>query len=318
METNIRHISKLETPFWCFNGHIHTIGRSFSRPEAPLSRKRIEISTPDDDFLELDCAIHPDAEVLITLFHGLEGSSRRYYIVELMSHLFERNFSVIAVNFRSCGSKMNARPCFYHSGATGDYTTVFRWIQDQYPDQSIGAVGFSLGANALLKSLAEQGDQHPAEVAVTVSTPFDLQAGSLSLSQGFNKVYEYYFLQTLRKKLTTKREMYPQLPTFEGHTLFEFDDTVTAPVHGFKDAKDYYRQCSSRQFIPGVSKPTLIIHSRQDPICPIESFPIDTVKDNPLLDYIITDEGGHVGFWSQSGGWLNKTIGNYFASKLLI
>jgi predicted alpha/beta-fold hydrolase len=318
METNIQHISKFKTPFWCVNGHLHTISRSFSSPKAPSVRERIEIATPDDDFLELDCAIHPKSDALITLFHGLEGSSRRYYIVELMAHLWESGFSVVAVNFRGCGSKMNLQPRFYHSGATDDYTTVFRWIQDQYPNQAIGAVGFSLGANALLKSLAEQGSQHPAEAAVAVSTPYNLQAGSMLLSSGFNKLYEYYFLRTLQQKLAAKREMYPQLPRFEGDTLFEFDNTVTAPLHGFQDAEDYYRQCSSKQFIPEIAKSTLLVHSRQDPICPITSFPLRDVQNNPLLDYVITEEGGHVGFWSRPEGWLNQTIGNYFNKKLLV
>ncbi|MCW9708693.1 YheT family hydrolase [Fodinibius salsisoli] len=317
METNIRNISKFQAPSWCFNGHLHTIGCSFNGNTTLPDLKRIEIPTPDDDFLELDCAVRPDSQALITLFHGLEGSSRRYYMVQLMEQLLGLKMSVVAVNFRSCGSKMNNKPRFYHSGATDDYITVFRWIQERHPNQRIGAVGFSLGANALIKSLAEKGSRHPAEAAVAVSTPYDLQAGSILLSQGFNKIYEHYFLRTLRRKLSTKRKSYPGLPTFNGRTLFEFDDKVTAPIHGFDGAEDYYNQCSSRQFIPEVAKPTLLIHSRQDPICPIDSFPVDDVRNNPSMDYIITDEGGHVGFWSKPKGWLNGTIGNYFARKLL-
>lgn len=317
METNLGNISKFQGPYWCFNGHLHTISRSLIGNTNPPELERIEIPTPDQDFLELDCAVRPGHQAIIVLFHGLEGSSRRYYIVELMKHLLGRKMSVVAVNFRSCGSRMNNRPRFYHSGATDDYTTVFRWIQQKYPDYSIGAAGFSLGANALLKSLAEKDHRHPAKAAVAVSTPYDLQKGSRLLSQGFNKVYEHYFLRTLRHKLSIKQQSYPGLPTFHGHTLFEFDDQVTAPIHGFDGAEDYYSRCSSGQFIPGISTPTLLLHSRQDPICPITSFPADTAQANPYIDYIITGEGGHVGFWSKPGGWLNQMIGNYFCEKLL-
>lgn len=140
MKTNLRHVPPFIAPRWCFNGHIHTIARSLFGDTSQPAVDRIEISTPDNDFLELDCVIQPESNAVIVLFHGLEGSSKRYYIVELMNVLIREGFSVIAVNFRGCGSRMNNRPRFYHSGETKDYNTVFRWIRKNHPDKKIGAV----------------------------------------------------------------------------------------------------------------------------------------------------------------------------------
>ncbi|NGP89142.1 YheT family hydrolase [Fodinibius halophilus] len=315
MQTTLDNLFSFPSTVWACNGHIHTIARSLLGDTTIPRVERVEITTPDDDFLEIDCAINKESNSIIVLFHGLEGSSRRYYIVELMKELIEEQHSVVAVNFRSCGHKMNRRPRFYHSGETDDYKTVFSWLQKRYPDKQIGAVGFSLGGNALVKSLGEMGNSHPADVAVAVSVPYDLRLGSLLLSKGFHRIYEYRFLQTLQKKLATKRTAYPDLPEFNGATLYDFDDQVTAPVHGFNDADDYYKRCSGRRFIHDIQTPTLLIHSREDPLCPIEAMPIDKINDNGFTDYIITDRGGHVGFWSNPRGWLNYAIRTFISRK---
>ncbi|MDZ7716221.1 MAG: alpha/beta fold hydrolase [Balneolaceae bacterium] len=314
METNLTDISSFETPFWCFNGHVHTIARSFFGDSNKPLCQRIEIPTPDGDFLELDVINQKNKQPVIALFHGLEGSTDRYYIIEMMKELSARNYSVVAVNFRGCGSRLNNKMRFYHSGETQDYSTVFNWIAKTFPTQKRGAVGFSLGGNALLKFLAEQ-HEHKPDAAVAVSVPYNLKRGCLAISQGFNRIYEYRFMRTLRKKLNDKRECFPQLPTYSGSTLYRFDDEVTAPVHGFDDAEDYYAQCSSKKFIPFINVPSLLIHSRQDPLCPVDEMPVKKIKENSLTDYIITEEGGHVGFWSSPRGWLNQTIMNYFLNK---
>lgn len=316
MVTNLKHIPSLTTPQWAFNGHIHTIFRSlFGNSDFP-NVKRVEIPTPDGDFLELDCSLTPGSKAVVVLFHGLEGSSKRYYMVELMKELTEYDYSVVAVNFRSCGSKMNKKPRFYHAGETGDYNTVFDWVRKQYPDKSIGAVGFSLGGNALLKSLAENTETHPVDAAAAISVPYDQRLGAIRLSKGFHRVYEYQFLLTLQKKLEHKREQFSHLPEFSGSTIFEFDDQVTAPIHGFEGAEDYYKQCSGRRFVDKIQTPTLLLHSKDDPLCPIQTMPVAKVFENPHTDYIITEKGGHVGFWSKSRGWLNYVIRSYLDDKM--
>jgi predicted alpha/beta-fold hydrolase len=233
-----------------------------------------------------------------------------------MKMLLANNLSVVAVNFRSCGSRLNNQPRFYHSGETSDYQTIFSWIRKNYPDKKMGAVGFSLGGNALIKYLAEQNDSSPLDAAVAISVPYDLRLGSILLSKGFHRVYEYRFLKTLKEKLQKKRCRYPDLPNFSGSTLYDFDDQVTAPLHGFADAEAYYGQCSARNFLPEIKTNTLLIHSREDPLCPIESMPVAKLNDNPFTDYIITQQGGHVGFWSKPRGWLNFIIQNYLSSNI--
>jgi predicted alpha/beta-fold hydrolase len=237
-------------------------------------------------------------------------------MVELMKTLLRNGFSVVGVNFRSCGSRMNNQPRFYHSGETSDYHTVFHWINENYPNQKMGAVGFSLGANALIKYLSEYQDNHPLDTAVGVSVPYDLRLGSILLSKGFHRVYEYRFLRTLTKKLDIKRQQFPDLPTFSGSTIYEFDDQVTAVIHGFDGAEDYYEQCSARRFVDNITTDTLLIHSREDPLCPIEAMPIAKINQNEWTDYIITNKGGHVGFRSKPGGWLNYVIENYLSSNV--
>ncbi len=180
----------------------------------------------------------------------------------------------------------------------------------------MGAVGFSLGGNALLKSMGEEGQKHPLDAAVAVSVPYDLKAGSQTINQGFNKVYERRFLNSLTTKLTKKRRIFPDLPTFTGSTLYDFDDQVTGPIHGFSGADDYYTQCSSDQFVKAINTPTLLIHSRQDPICRIENMPVDIIKENKTLDHIITENGGHVGFWSRPRRWLDRSITDFLRKKL--
>lgn len=154
------------------------------------------------------------------------------------------------------------------------------------------------------------------EAAVAVSVPYDLQLGALLLSRRFHRIYEYRFLRTLRKKLNLKRQTFPNLPTFSGSSIYEFDDQVTSAIHGFKDADDYYEQCSGRRFVEHIKTDTLLIHSRQDPLCPIEAMPIAKINQNKFTDYIITEEGGHVGFWSKPRGWLNFVIENYLSSNI--
>ena len=316
LTSSLPQIPAFRSPSWCYNGHVHTIACSFLGGVHPPYQERVEITTPDNDFLEIDVAVIDNEHPVIALFHGLEGSSERYYMTELAADLLETGYSVAALNFRSCGSRLNRQPRFYHSGETKDYATFFRWIQETFTSKKIGAVGFSLGANALLKSLGEEMESHPADAAVAVSVPYDLRLGSVNLSQGFNRIYDYRFLRTLRRKLDEKRQQYPELPRFNGSTLYEFDDQVTSIVHGFAGAEDYYARCSSRKFIADIRKPALMIHSDEDPLCPIAGMPLDKIKENPFLDYIITDEGGHVGFRSEPEGWLNYVIIEYLQKIL--
>lgn len=303
-----------KSAWWAFNTHVHTIVPSVFSRAKPIACQRIEIETPDDDFLELDVLPASDTAPVVALFHGLEGSSRRFYIRNLMYDLQAAGLSSVALNFRGCGSRLNRQRRFYHSGETGDYHLFFDWISSNFPTNPIYAVGFSLGGNALIKSLGELGNTHPVQKAVAVSPPYDLKQGSYNLQKGINRVYELRFLKSLVKKLEQKRLLYPDLPTFSGSTLFEFDDQITAKLHGFVSAEEYYYTCSSRLFLKDVQRPLLLIHSKQDTLTPLEYAPMNTIRQNDVIEPLFTDRGGHVGFISSPPNWLNRTIVDWLKS----
>lgn len=316
MKTSLRNIPPVNAPRWCFNGHIHTIARSlFGNSQKPPC-ERLEISTPDDDFLDLDVYRSNTDRGAVALFHGLEGSTDRYYMAELMQVLYLNGYSFAGVNFRSCGSRLNKKRRFYHSGETDDYRTVFRWMRSYFSNEPLAAVGFSLGGNALLKYLGEEGTRHPVEAAAAVSVPYDLEAGSRAITNGFNRIYDFRFIRTLKKKLVQKKKTYPDLPEFTGTTLYDFDEQVTSRIHGYENALDYYQKCSSNQYLPDITVPTLLIHSQDDPLCPVDMFPAEIAAENEHIDYILTGEGGHVGFQSRKGKWLNRVITEYLSQKI--
>ncbi|MDZ7806147.1 MAG: alpha/beta fold hydrolase [Gracilimonas sp.] len=225
----------------------HHCGFSVYKVSEP-PHQRIEIATPDEDFLEIDVCEFPTDKPVVALFHGLEGSTDRHYIANLMGELKEAGFPSVALNFRGCGSRLNEQPRFYHSGATDDYRTLFNWIRERFPDKEIYAVGYSLGANALVKYLGEEGSQSLVKRAVAVSPPYDLKEGSLRMQMGINKFYEKRFLITLADKLEMKREKYPDMPIYNGSSIYEFDDQVTAALHGFAGADDYSLSAQARHF----------------------------------------------------------------------
>lgn len=307
-------LPEFRSRWWAWNTHVHTIVPSQLGKVRSVDCERIEISTPDNDFLELDVLDLKNNKPVVALFHGLEGSTERFYIRNLMYDLQQAGFSSVAMNFRGCGSRLNDQPRFYHSGETSDYFTLFNWMADRFPDRAINAVGFSLGGNALIKSLGELKENHPVSKATAVSPPYDLKLGSYNLQKGFNKIYEFRFIRTLASKLEEKRKRFPELPTFSGSTIYEFDDQVTAKIHGFGTADNYYDTCSSRNFLKDVQKPLLIIHSKQDTLTPLRFAPFADIEKNPFIHPVFTEEGGHVGFLSSPDNWLNKTIIHWLQS----
>jgi len=312
LESRITNITpQFKTVPWCLNGHLHTIGASLLFKPAGVNYKRKKIETPDGDILELDLLENSASSSVVILLHGLEGSSQRYYIQNLANHLYVDGHTVAALNFRSCGGTLNLKRRFYHSGETEDLTTVCEWLSDIYPDQIQFAAGFSLGGSVLLNYLNRYKEKSRIKGFTSISVPYDLHRGAINLQKGFNKIYDYYFLRTLKSKLDQKRHQYTDLPHFTGSTLFDFDDQVTAPIHGFKDAVDYYAQCSSAFFIDQIVTPGLLIHSKEDPLCPFEYTPNQAIDNNPNLTTVFTDQGGHVGFWSRPSGWIELIISQY-------
>lgn len=301
-----------ETKWWAQNPHVQTIVASQFTKVSDCEVRRLEVTTPDEDFVEIDVIEGNPDKPVVALFHGLEGSSNRHYIRNLMKLLSDKDYSCAALNFRGCGGKMNHQPGFYHSGDSEMYHFFIKWVENRFGSRKIYAAGFSLGANALVKYLGEQGEASVIEKAVAVSPPFDLKEGSLRLHKGFNRVYEKHFLHSLTRKLELKRKNHPNLPQFNGDSLYDFDNQVTAVLHGFKDADDYYERCSSKHFFEDVKTSLLVIYSEDDPICPVEFAPAEVMQSNKFIQVIQTKKGGHVGFLSSPGGWLNRQIMKWF------
>jgi predicted alpha/beta-fold hydrolase len=240
------------------------------------------------------------------MLHGLEGAPRSHYARGLFLQAIQRGWAADLLLFRGCGEELNRAPRFYHSGETGDVDLVARRLIDANPDAPFVFAGVSLGGNVLLKWLGELGNAVPSQIAgaAAVSVPFDLARASRHIDRGFSRVYQTHFLRSLRRKALAKLERYPNLVSRErveaSQTLWDFDDVVTAPVHGFVDANDYYSRSSSIGFIDRVRVPTLLLSAVDDPFLP--GAVLDDVRRIAARNSHLTLEfqraGGHVGFIS--------------------
>lgn len=299
---NLRRIMNdtLFKPAWWLPGmHLQTLWPTFarSRIKLPLQRERIELS--DGDFIDLDWVGRQRSnKPIVLILHGLEGSSRSPYAQGMLQSIDRLGCRGVVMNFRGCSGEPNRLPRSYHSGDTRDFSTIVNFLSKQEPRVPIIVIGYSLGGNVLLKWLGEQG-QDVANViaAVAVSVPFELDKSVDRLQQGFSHFYEQHFLRLLHKKMQQKKNMQmpivvPQSPL---STLREFDDKITAPLHGFASAQDYYVKSSSRQFLKDIRLPTLLLHAKDDPFIPSGAIPLSR-ELSPCTTLEVTEKGGHIGF----------------------
>lgn len=306
----------LDPPFhaawWCSGPNAQTIWGSILRPtpRVPLQRERWE--TPDGDFIDVDLMPGPAGSPILIAFHGLEGSSRSKQILGLLFLARRNGWRGVAMNFRTCSGQINRLRRSYHGGETSDPKWLIERVARENPDAPIFCVGVSLGANILLKYFGEEGDAVPQQVraAAAISTPFDLQASARGLEKGFSRTYMKRLVQSLKAKTLAKMEKYPDLAdrqrVLAAETLEEFDDAVTGPVHGFRDARDYWAHSSSNQFVARIRRPTLLISAKDDPFLPESAIPFAAVSENHFLTGVFTEKGGHVGFIS--GAWPGRAF----------
>jgi uncharacterized protein len=290
--------SPYSPPRFLFSPHLETIFPSLIRRVSLQPYVRERISTPDNDFLDLDWLFN-NSKKLVIISHGLEGNSTRAYIKGMAKVFFNNGFDVCAWNYRGCSQEMNKQLRFYHSGATDDLNVVVDYAIDKKDYKEIFLVGFSLGGNITLKFLGEKLPRAEVKKGVAISVPMDLKTSCEKISQPGNWIYSSRFLKSLKLKIATKAAQMKGLDTTALHritTLKEFDDRYTAPLHGFKDALDYYEKCSSINFLSGIQTPTLIVNTANDPFLSKECFPTDLVKDHPFIKMEILLRGGHVGF----------------------
>ena len=244
---------------------------------------------------------------LLLVLHGLEGSSRSPYVTGLLTEWRARGGRGVAMNFRSCGGELNRLPRFYHSGDTGDLDVVARRLAAEADGAPLCAAGVSLGGNVLLKWLGEQGEAAPVRAAAAISVPFDLAASARTLDRGLARItYTHNFLRTLRPKVAAKARRYPGFvdvtAALRARTFAEYDRVLTAPLHGFADAQDYWTRSSSGPLLHRICRPTLLIGARDDPFVPAASLP-DPARLPAGVRAEFSDRGGHAGFVEAGWPW---------------
>lgn len=292
--------SSYEAPRWLRGGHAQTIWPLCVRTPSPVYARRRWV-TPDGDFIDLDFTPERPERPLIVLFHGLEGSSESPYARALMHAVWNRGLQGVVVHFRGCSGEPNRLPRAYHSGDAEEIEWILERLASLYPTATRHAVGISLGANALLCWLGTR-KRRAAELisrAASISAPLDLAASGHHLGRGFNRIYTRRFLRTLRRKIQAKAAAFPT--AFDSHqairarTLFEFDNAFTAPVHGYRNAQDYWDRASSKPHLPHIVVPTLVLNAKNDPFLPAEFLPT-SADASAAITLEQPAEGGHVGF----------------------
>ncbi|MCE2732287.1 MAG: YheT family hydrolase [Chryseotalea sp.] len=285
-------------PLFYFHHHIETIVPALFRNvilPVPYSRERI--TTPDDDFLDLDWLTQASEELII-ISHGLEGSADRPYIKGMARAFYQIGKDVLAWNYRGCSGEMNKQKRFYHSGATDDLDVVVNHaIQKGY--KKITLVGFSLGGNLTLKYLGESSRPSEIKKAIVFSVPLHLASSCASLASKSNYLYVLKFLRSLKAKVEEKGKIRNDIdlkPLASIKTLQDFDNEYTSKLHGYKDAIDYYESCSSLYFVKNITIPTWIVNAANDSFLSEACYPIDLLKNHPYVQLIIPKQGGHVGF----------------------
>jgi uncharacterized protein len=307
----MRHniMNKYSPPTLLFNRHIETIYPALFRKVELKEYEHERIVTPDDDFLDLFW-LRQNSDSLVIISHGLEGNAHRAYIKGMAKAFYDQGFDTLAWNYRGCGEQMNKQLRFYHSGATDDLGTVIDHAASSY--ENIFLIGFSLGGNLTLKYLGEKGNGINPKIkkAIAFSVPMDLHNSCIQISKPFNWAYSNRFLKSLKLKVKQKATSFPELKIDKLETiknLIEFDNHYTAPIHGFKNAIDYYHQCSSLYFLSGIKTKTLIVSAKNDPFLSKECFP--DLNNHGFVKFESPSRGGHVGFtqfnenglyWSES------------------
>lgn len=290
-------------PFWQFNGHLQTIVPSLFRKVRFDYHQRERLELPDGDFVDLDWHFtSPQRKKLVIITHGLEGDSRRHYVLGMAKAFVQQGYDALGWNCRSCSGELNRLLRFYHHGDAGDLRCVIGHAIENKGYEEIVLVGFSMGGSLSLRAVAEFPEDVPAQVkkVVAFSVPCDLKTSVDTLSQPNNKLYNKRFLKKLGEKIRAKEKIFPGQISSEGYTgithFHAFDDRYTAPLHGFKNATDFYERASVKPFLKNIRIPTLIVQALNDTFLSGDSLCYEEARQNPNLFLETPDVGGHCGF----------------------
>ena len=315
--------------FFLKNRHLQTVYSSLFRKSKKIEYKIEKFPLSDGDFLECYWYASPSKKPdkpLVILFHGLAGNYKSPYIQGAVLELTKAGFDTVIMHFRGCSGNDNLLARSYHSGETTDALEFAHALQKRYPKRALYGVGYSLGANMLLKLLGETGEDSPFSKCVAVSPPMDLKECANRINEGVSRYYQHRLVKELnhalekkykrhdmQKLIGLKREDVKNIKTF-----WEFDDAYTAPIHGFGTAANYYKKCSSKQFLRDIKTPTLLIHAKDDPFMSQKVIPTKEELSSSI-EFALYENGGHVGFIAGSllkpEFWLEKRIKDYFLEE---
>ncbi len=307
-----------QSPWWLPGGDLQTIYTSLFINAAEVSYERERLELDDGDFIDLDWVRGAADAPVVVLFHGLEGNSSSFYARNLMFAIKQRGWNGVVAHFRGCSGEDNRLARAYFAGDSAELTRILKHVATAYPHNIRYAVGVSLGGNALLKWVGEQGEHANQYIssAAGISAPLDLTVASNTLDKGINRnIYTAHFLKTLKAKALRKAKKFPALldaKAISNATTFrEFDTLVTARLHGFRDAADYWEKVSSNKWLPSIRIPTLVFNAKNDPFLPAESLP-STAQVSTSVTLEQPETGGHVAFpaggFPGNADWLAQHI----------
>ena len=320
------HTSSYAAPRWLPGGHLQTIypalclKHQFRQTSTLLRRERWP--SPDGDFIDIDFLDGQAGKPFVIMFHGLEGSSNSHYARAMFAELKTRGWAGAMPHFRGCSGELNDAPRFYHSGDAHEIDWLVHALHQRIPQTTpataLYACGVSLGGNALLRWLGSMPERASiVQAACAISAPLDLAAGGAALSKGVNLLYTRHFLQTLKPKCISKLQQYPGLfdrdAMLAASNLYEFDNVVTAPLHGFKNTNDYWHRASAKHVLPHIQVSTLVLNAKNDPFLPAHYLP---TQASPAVTLDYPEQGGHVGFVTGTLpgqlAWLPNKVLNFF------
>ena len=307
---------------------IATWARPRTLRSLPAAESR-QFRTAPDTTVVAACHWQPDraAHGTLLLLHGLEGSSDAHYMRGIADKACRAGLNVVRLNQRNCGGTEHLTPGLYHSGLTADPHAVLRELIERDGLPSIVLAGYSMGGNVLLRLAGELGDGAPPQLkgVAAVSPVIDLEACVSAIEQPAQYVYQWNFMRNLRRSMLRKAQAFPgaydTAPLTRLRTIRGFDDTYTAPHHGFGDASNYYQQASALRVIARVRVPALIISAADDPFVPPSIFDAPEVRNNPHIRVEITPHGGHCAFLSErsaddDGYWAESAIVAFASEQL--
>lgn len=315
----VRHF---KTPWWLKNPHLQTSWGAFFRPEVTVDARRVHIPLRDNTLLYAESVLPAGYEdtderlkTVCVILHGLTGSASSHYVRGFQKAIQASGLPVLSLAVNHRGSlgldcPAFAAPTLYHAGIVDELQDILAFVMDKYPSASIRFIGVSLSGNMLVRALG-LGLLPAVSKAMAISVPFELHAAADQVDKGMGRLYRRYLVQRMRAIITIKQQHLPDLPQrvqlAKLGTFWGVDNFVVAPMHGFRNVHHYYKEASCREVMSEIHQPLLIIQSLDDPLVPLSAWP--ATRNLPdCVDFEAYDRGGHVGFISPDGYWLEWRI----------